>query len=315
MMNQIFEPFPKTTKPLSTYNQPLLSVPTSISSFGISAPQGQNLPSSSSVSNSSNKYKKLKFSPDEDSKLKSLVSNYGTKSWTIISNELKGRTPRQCRDRWKHYLCPETNLTEWTKEEDSILISHFSSFGNHWAKIASFFPGRTSVSVRNRCCRLLKQINKQQSASPHRLTNESIDILAARMLYNQYQPKTVNQSYQRPIAASVGFAFDQINVVQQPIHDVTNQSFYQNDSSSCIQLMNGPPNRLDLHGQAMINNNLKNVDIEDHFEHKFKQKIHLPPCQALPFPPSNDISVIVHSENVFGITGNQVLPAAISVHT
>jgi hypothetical protein len=43
------------------------------------------------------------------------------------------------------------NLSEdWSPEEDMTLVAKQAEFGNHWAKIKAFLPGRSSVSVKNR---------------------------------------------------------------------------------------------------------------------------------------------------------------------
>ena len=105
------------------------------------------------------KPQRIKFSPMEDQRLTSLVQYYGIKSWNIIASQLSGRTPRQCRDRWNHYLCPQTNTTQWTPEEDALLKQLIHKYGKQWTKIALHFPGRQAISIRNRCCKLSRQLN------------------------------------------------------------------------------------------------------------------------------------------------------------
>lgn len=100
---------------------------------------------------------RIKFSSSEDRLLISLVQSYGTKSWVLVSKMMNNRTPRQCRDRWNHYLSPTTNNTLWSPEEDTLLIEKIKIFGNQWSRISKFFPGRTGVSIRNRCCKLSRQ--------------------------------------------------------------------------------------------------------------------------------------------------------------
>lgn len=76
---------------------------------------------------------------------------------------MPGRSPRQCRDRWNHYLAPQTNTTKWTLEEDQVIIKMVKKIGKQWSKIASLFPGRTGIAVRNRCCKLSRQKNADPS--------------------------------------------------------------------------------------------------------------------------------------------------------
>ena len=104
----------------------------------------------------------IKFSKEEDIRLKILYLQFGGHKWNIISLHMNGRTPRQCRDRWKHYLSPETNTAKWTKEEDEFLIQKFKEFGKKWSLLSKFFPGRQGTAIRNRCCKLARQIDADE---------------------------------------------------------------------------------------------------------------------------------------------------------
>jgi hypothetical protein len=90
------------------------------------------------------------FSEDDDIKLSCLVGKYGLENWNSISQEMKNRTPRQCRDRWVDYLDPEVSHSLWTPEEDKLLLECFQRYGNKWRKISSHFQNHNQVSVRNR---------------------------------------------------------------------------------------------------------------------------------------------------------------------
>jgi len=108
-------------------------------------------PDSDASSPSSNRnLSRMKFSPEEDKILTSLVKQYGKKSWCIISQMIGDRTPRQCRERWKNYLCPGLNKTPWTDEEDQLLFQLYQQFGAQWVKISKQFSGRTDINVKNR---------------------------------------------------------------------------------------------------------------------------------------------------------------------
>lgn len=101
-----------------------------------------------------------KFTAKEDDDLRQLVNKFGPNNWTIISNALGNRTPRQCRDRWNNYLSPSANLTEWTHEEDLILMSLYRELGSKWSIISSYFNGRTTASIRAHALKLERQCNK-----------------------------------------------------------------------------------------------------------------------------------------------------------
>jgi hypothetical protein len=72
---------------------------------------------------------------------------------------MPGRTVRQCRDRWNHYLAPDTKVAEWSPDEDRVLLEHIRLFGKRWSKLTPLFPGRTGIAIRNHCCKLARQKN------------------------------------------------------------------------------------------------------------------------------------------------------------
>jgi hypothetical protein len=90
-----------------------------------------------------------KFTPDEDDLLRTLVTQLGTQNWGLIAQHLRNRTPRQCRDRWKHYISPDVVVGNWTNVEDTLLVSKVKEMGPKWSAIARLFPGRTDIGVKN----------------------------------------------------------------------------------------------------------------------------------------------------------------------
>ena len=99
---------------------------------------------------SQKKIQKHPFTVEEDRALMNYVLIFGSSNWMRISMFMKGRTQKQCRERWNGHLCPSINKGPWTLEEDIILAQKHSEFGNKWARIARFLPGRTDILVKNR---------------------------------------------------------------------------------------------------------------------------------------------------------------------
>lgn len=110
----------------------------------------------------------------EDRILSELVSVFGNKKvdWQAIGRSM-GRTPRQCRDRYKNYLSCELERRGWTREEDELLRERVGEMGCHWARMTDYFPGRSDVSLKNRWRLLSHRKNVDE-----RLHNDGDDVKA-----------------------------------------------------------------------------------------------------------------------------------------
>ncbi|XP_061777810.1 myb-related protein A isoform X2 [Nerophis ophidion] len=94
---------------------------------------------------------KVKWSRDEDEKLKKLVEQHGAGSWKLIANFFPGRTDGQCQHRWQKVLNPELVKGPWTKEEDQKVIDLVHKYGpKRWSVIAKHLQGRIGKQCRER---------------------------------------------------------------------------------------------------------------------------------------------------------------------
>jgi hypothetical protein len=103
---------------------------------------------------------RVKFSPADDRKLRSLVDAVDTVDWNAVAGEMEGKNPRQCHERWINYLAPNLNTEPWTADEDLLLMHKYRELGSRWVQMACFFPNRTGCMVKNRLNRLRRRERK-----------------------------------------------------------------------------------------------------------------------------------------------------------
>ncbi|CAM9186575.1 unnamed protein product [Scytosiphon promiscuus] len=90
------------------------------------------------------------WSPEEDSLLKVLVDEYGSKKWSLIATQFPGRSGKQCRERWLNHLDIRVRKSAWTGGEDVVLCEAQERLGNKWSEISKLLPGRAENAVKNR---------------------------------------------------------------------------------------------------------------------------------------------------------------------
>ena len=140
---------------------------------------------------------KNKFSKLEDQMLTQLVSIYNT-DWGKIAQYMPNRTGRQCRERWNHYLAPHISFSPWTQIEDDLLLKKYQELGPKWKEMVPFFQGRTDVSLKTRCNRLLRiaqrvaqtkafppsfQRNISQISIPFTNSNEGLETISDKSTF------------------------------------------------------------------------------------------------------------------------------------
>jgi hypothetical protein len=98
------------------------------------------------------------FRHDEDIVLTDLVHAFGEHNWQVIAAHMNDRSARQCRDRWKFYLCPSVNRSPWTSEEDRLLLTKYREIGGKWSKLCEYFRNRSLNNVKNRWNSVIRKV-------------------------------------------------------------------------------------------------------------------------------------------------------------
>jgi hypothetical protein len=108
--------------------------------------------------------KRSHFTHEEDRDLINLVNVFGN-NWDLISEMMKSRTRKQCRERYWNFLSPTIINPPWTKEEISKLINLVGIHGSKWKFLMPFFPGRSESNLKNKWLSVSKNMNYYEEKS------------------------------------------------------------------------------------------------------------------------------------------------------
>ncbi|XP_068093556.1 myb-related protein A isoform X2 [Hyperolius riggenbachi] len=94
---------------------------------------------------------RVKWTKEEDDKLKKLVELQGSDNWGLIACHFPSRSDIQCQHRWQKVLNPELIKGPWTKEEDQRVVELVHKYGpKKWSIIAKHLKGRIGKQCRER---------------------------------------------------------------------------------------------------------------------------------------------------------------------
>ena len=154
------------------------------------------------------KYRKG-FSRIEDEQLMRLVARMGARNWDIIASYIPDRTARQCRDRWKFYLCPSVNRTPWTAEEDQLLLRKYREIGPKWSQLCQYFENRTLNNVKNRWNSVIRKVRTWKLDEQ----SEKDFLYCAKMITQQSMYKQGEEQKRNVVMPDPSFFFNISNLL------------------------------------------------------------------------------------------------------
>lgn len=96
------------------------------------------------------------WSKDDDSRLSEIMKKYkNPRDWEPIAKEHgRGKTAKECHERWIRYLKPGVRKGQWTDQEDAIVIEAVTTSTEQpftrWSDLAQQLPGRVGKQIRDR---------------------------------------------------------------------------------------------------------------------------------------------------------------------
>lgn len=137
------------------------------------------------------------WTADEDNAIANLVQENGTKHWTLIADKLrkafkiKGRTGKQCRERWHNHLDPSIQKTQWSAEEEQMLFEAHQSIGNKWADISKLLVGRTDNSIKNHYYSAVRrEYRRLKGSEPTREQLNEVGGIVTNSILKRFKRKT-----------------------------------------------------------------------------------------------------------------------------
>lgn len=70
---------------------------------------------------------------------------------------IKGRTGKQCRERWHNHINPHLIQGRVSFKEEALIFEGLRQYGTKWAEIARNLPGRTDNIIKNHFYSILRK--------------------------------------------------------------------------------------------------------------------------------------------------------------
>jgi hypothetical protein len=139
------------------------------------------------------------FSDEDDQFLRQYKAAVPELSWADIASHMPGFSPRQLRERWCNYLCPNLNLSQWTDEDDARLLQLHQQYGPAWRTIGTIMGNRSSPDVKNRF-QSMRNKHERETKRSHRKQRANQKVLGTAMPNVNTEEQTADWSSRSPNA-------------------------------------------------------------------------------------------------------------------
>ncbi|KAJ3449147.1 snRNA-activating protein complex subunit [Anaeramoeba flamelloides] len=121
--------------------------------------------------------KKGAWNKIEDNLLLQYVKQLGDTSWPQVSKLVIGRSPKQCRERWRNQLNPNIKRGPFSEEEKELLKQKVTELGTRWSILSTFFDGRPDNMLKNYYYSFIYQKKKKEPSNEILKKNVTKDII------------------------------------------------------------------------------------------------------------------------------------------
>lgn len=110
-----------------------------------------------------NNQKKGTWSDFEDNMLLKWCQEHGPNFWTDCSKVIKGRSGKQCRERWINAQDPKIKKGNWSTDEQDRIFNNLFKYGSSWSTISRDIFGRTENSIKNYFYSAIRRIQSSKA--------------------------------------------------------------------------------------------------------------------------------------------------------